>query len=104
VAETSGIERRKNKRISFIRKMEIVRFGMHRSSKLSISGMYIETAASFPIGTILDLRFKLEEMDDHPIQIQAQVLYEHDGIGIGVGFVDLSSKYREKIKSFIDQH
>lgn len=104
MAETSKSERRRNKRVSFIKEVELVGVGMRRCSDLGIDGMYIETVASFPIGTVLDLRFKLQETDDYPIQVQTQVLYEHESMVIGLGFVNLSPENREKIHKFIDQH
>ena len=95
-------ERRLNKRISFIKDME-VGVGLRRSADLSLGGMYLETVTNFPIGSILDLRFKLQANDDHTIQAQAKVLYEHTGIGIGLCFVNLSSEDYEKINLFVEQ-
>jgi c-di-GMP-binding flagellar brake protein YcgR len=104
MAETSKSERRRNKRISFIKDVEVIGVGIRRSSDLSIGGMYIETVTTFPVGAILDLRFKLQEIDDQLIQVQAKVLYEHGGIGIGLCFVDLSPEDREKIQKLVDQN
>ncbi len=104
MAETSGSERRRNKRVPFIKEVEIVGLGIRRCSDLSIGGLYLETVAIFPVGTVLDLRFKLQDTDDHPIQVEAEVLYEHEGMGIGLGFVNLSPEQREKLQKFIDQH
>ena len=51
----------------------------------------------------MDLRFKLREADEHPIQIQARVLYIHEGVGMGLGFVNLNSDDRARIVKFIEQ-
>ena len=103
MAETSKSERRINKRISFIKDVEVVWVGRRRSWDLSIGGIYLETVISFPTGGILDLRFKLNAEDDHSIQVQSTVLYEHTGIGIGLCFVNLSPENRGKIQKLVDQ-
>jgi c-di-GMP-binding flagellar brake protein YcgR len=93
-------ERRKHKRISFIKDMEVGE-GLRRSLDLSVGGMYLETVSNFSVGSILDLRFKLKETDHHIIQTRAKVLYEHTGIGIGLCFMTLSSEDRENINQFV---
>src|ERR1700681_1274929 len=103
MAMASQSERRRDKRISFVKNVEIIGVGTRRCADLSIGGIYLETMSSFPIGTVFNLRFKLQETDDYPLLIQAQVLYEHTGIGVGTEFVDLSPETREKIQKFIDQ-
>jgi len=103
MAEAPGSERRQDRRIPFIKEVEIVGLGMRRCSDLSVGGMYIETVASFPAGAVFDVRFKLQDTDAHPIQVQAKVQYEHQGMGIGLGFINLSPENREKIQKFIDR-
>jgi hypothetical protein len=100
----SQSERRRDKRISFVKNVEIVGVGTRRCVDLSVGGIYLETMASFPIGTILNLRFKLQETDDHPLLVQVEVLYEHIGIGVGTGFVNLSPEDRGKIQKLVDQN
>lgn len=99
----SGFERRTHKRIPFIKEVEVIGVGMRRCSDLSIGGMYLDTVVSFPIGTLLDLQFKLRDADEHPIQVQARVVYEHEGVGVGLSFVKLSPEDLDKIRKFIEQ-
>lgn len=103
MAETEHHERRQHKRTPFIREVEVVGIGMFRCSDLSISGMYRETVHAFPLGTVVDLRFKLRDTDKHPIMVQAEVLYIHEGVGVGLGFVNLDLEDHEKIVRFLEQ-
>ena len=104
MADLPSDERRTNKRITFINEVEVVGSGTQRCSDLSIGGMYLETVAVFPQGTLLDLQFKLSGSEERLIKVQARVLYQHPGVGVGLGFVNLSSMDREALVKFIDQH
>ena len=97
-------ERRIEKRVPFIKEIEVIGLGMRRCSDLSIGGMYLETVAMFPVGTVLDLRFKLQDSSEESIQVQARVSYVHTGLGLGVRFINLSPADGEKIQKWIDQH
>ena len=97
------VENRSQKRISYIREIKIGS-GIRRSTDLSIDGMYLEASAKFPVGAFVELQFKLQESDKIPLQLQAQVIYVHEGTGVGVRFLNLSTQDREKIQKFIDQH
>lgn len=104
MGKASHSEHRNSKRITFVKDVEVVEVGLRRSADISIGGMYLETMSSFPIGSILDLRFKLQETDERPIEVQAKVLYEHGGMGIGLCFVNLSPEDRDRIQKLIDQN
>jgi len=102
MADAGQDERRKNKRIHFIKEVDVVGVGIRRCMDLSIGGMYLDTHEHFPAGTQLTLRFKLQNTDPQPIQVQARVLYVHEGVGIGVGFIDLKPEDQAKILKFIE--
>lgn len=76
---------------------------MFRCSVLSSGGLYLETIHAFPVGTVVDVRFKLWDADKYPLTIQACALYIHEGVGVGLGFVNLDLEDHEKIVRFIDQ-
>jgi hypothetical protein len=102
MAETGQPDRRRRKRIHFIKEVELIGVGMRRCSDLSIDGMYLETVHSVPVGSICDLQFKLHDSDEHPIKVQASVKYVHQGVGLGLSFVNLKPEDLERIKKFID--
>ena len=97
-------ERRIEKRVPFIKEVEVVGIGTRRCSDLSVGGMYLETVAMFPVGTILDLRFKLQDSSEETIQVQARVSYVHSGMGLGLRFMKVTPADSEKIQKWIDQH
>ncbi len=102
MAETEQPDRRQQKRIHFIKEVEVVGAGMRRCSDLCIDGMYIETIHSVPVDTVFDLKFKLHDSDEHPIKVQARVRYVHESVGMGVDFVNLKPEDLERIKKFIE--
>ena len=103
MAETEHHERRQHKRLPFIKDVEVPGVGILRCSDLSIGGMYLETVNSFPVGTVLDLQFKLREADEYSIRVQARVVYTHEGMGFGLTFFSLKLEDRQKIENFIEQ-
>ena len=103
MVETKQDGHRQNKRVSFIKEIEVVEVGIQRCSDISIGGLYLETVHHFPMGTLIDLRFKLHDADEHVIQVQARVLYVHEGVGIGLGFVNLNPDDHVRITKFIEQ-
>jgi len=102
MVDTGQPDRRRQKRIHFIKEVEVVGVGMRRCSDLCVDGMYLETVHSVPVGTIFDLKFKLHDSDEQPIKVQACVHYIHPGVGMGLGFVNLKPEDLERIKQFIE--
>jgi PilZ domain len=96
-------ERRKNLRVPFHKPVEVIGLGMHRTSEISVAGLYLVTKEGFARDTQLTLQFKLEEDDDRAIQVRTRVLYIHEGVGVGLGFVDLSVADRARIMKFIEK-
>lgn len=60
-----------------------------KAPDLSITGMFITAAGTFPEGTVLNLRFRLA-VTGIEVRTRCEVRYCHPGIGIGVEFIDLS--------------
>ena len=98
-----GSERRVNKRIPFIHDVEVEGLGNRRCLDISIGGMYLESPVSFPEETIVDLKIRLNSKEEQPLELQARVMYIHEGVGMGLSFVNLSSEVKEKIKLFIER-
>jgi len=95
---------RKYKRAGFVSEVEVVDVGKHRCSDISLGGMYLETVHSFPVGSVVTVRFKLRDADEQAIRVKARVLYIHEGMGLGLTFVDLNPQDREQIEQFIEQN
>ncbi len=103
MAETEHHDRRQRKRIPFIKEVEVSGVGILQCSDLNLGGMFLETVHYYPVGTVLDLKFKLRETDEHPINVQARVIYKHKGIGVGLYFSSLKLEDRQKIEKFIEE-
>ena len=93
---------RKQKRVPFNKEVEIQGWGIGSSVEISAGGMYLKTRETYPVGTVLDLRFKLSETDDCPIHVQGCVLYSHKHAGFGLGFLNLKPDDLQKIERFIE--
>jgi PilZ domain len=102
MAASDNKMRRRYRRVPFIHEVEVVDVGMHRCSDLSPGGLYIETVHSFPVDSVVTLRFQLGDADEPPISVRARVLYIHEGIGLGLAFVDLNPHDRERLEHFIN--
>ena len=94
---------RKHKRVSFIKDVEVPGVGNLRCANLSEGGMFLETVFLYSVGTLLTLRFKIQETDEQPINVQAQVVFAQEGVGVGLCFLNLKAEDRIKIEEFVEQ-
>ena len=101
MAEGGRHERRQHKRIPFISEVKVHAVGSLRCSDLSVGGMFLETIQPYPVGSMIELRFKLNESDEYPIDVQGRVVYQYPGIGVGICFLNLRLEDRQKIETFI---
>lgn len=67
---------------------------------ISPAGMFINTAANFPEGTVLKVRFRLAK-SDHPIEVRCEVRYCLPGVGVGIEFLNLPLRDQKAIKDEI---
>ena len=68
---------------------------------LSVGGAFVQSEQVYPIGTILNLRFKLP-VAPNMISCSGIVRKIHDGSGFGVQFLDLSRENVGLIERQID--
>lgn len=94
-----GVKKRKNKRVLVMQDLAIDGKPMGQAIDLSIEGMYISTRARFAQNAVLTLRFEIEH---HPIETQARVMYQHEGIGMGVRFLSLKPEDAGRIRAYIE--
>jgi hypothetical protein len=71
-----------------------------RTPDISPRGMFINTAAIFPDGAVLKVRFRLTR-SNHPIQARAEVRYCLPGVGVGVEFINLTPRDEKAIRDEI---
>lgn len=98
-------DRRSSKRKNYICAVEVKpesggRFTA-RINDISTSGVFIESVASFPIGTNLHLKFRI---DNAQLETLGEVRYCMSQIGMGVRFVNLRSECRTVIENFVEGH
>lgn len=68
---------------------------------LSIHGMFISTAKSFPEGAVLNLRFQLAHTGVE-VEARGEVRYCLPGVGVGVEFIGVSSEAEQEIAWEVD--
>jgi len=97
-----GRERRREERIPYIVDVKCADFGPGtlRISDLSRTGAFIDTLLSVRVGTVLPLRFQLQELE---INVMAEVRHCVPYIGIGVQFLDLGAD-EQYFLSFVLAH
>ena len=69
---------------------------------LSSRGMFISTARTFPEGTVLSLRFRLEHSGAE-VQTRSEVRYCLPGVGVGVEFIGISAEDQNQIAREIER-
>ncbi|MBI3611329.1 MAG: response regulator [Nitrospirae bacterium] len=93
-------KKRKHKRALIMQKLMIDGKSIGQAIDLSIDGMYVTTRVKFAPRAVIDIRFQLE---DQPLEVKARVLYQDEGIGIGVRFLALKTADAERIKAYLEK-
>ena len=71
--------------------------GVASTKDISIGGLYMNTQAIIPEGSVLMLRIPLG--DEEQVVVNAEVMYSNPGYGVGVRFQGLSEKDRALMES-----
>ena len=66
--------------------------GVASTKDISLGGLYMNTQADLPEGTLLTLRIPFS--DERHVVVQAEVVYSNPGHGVGVRFRDLAEEDR----------
>src|SRR6185503_19579585 len=102
-AEPSQRERREEKRISYVCEVECHGAGLGRLvtriNDLSISGAFIDSTTCYASGTVLDLRFRINNVT---IETTAEVRYSSPAKGMGVRFLELKPEYADALECLIE--
>src|SRR4030042_4405559 len=67
---------------------------------ISEGGMYIHTEADFNPGSVIELRF---DVDDEPVKVKARIQHVQLGVGIGVKFIGLFHEDATRIKRLLEK-
>ena len=65
---------------------------------ISMHGCYVESAAPYAVGTLLDLR-----LEDHSFRLEAigEVRVTYPGLGMGISFTRISDEDRERLRELV---
>jgi uncharacterized protein (TIGR02266 family) len=77
-------------------------FSLHSSSDLSVGGVYFDRAIPQPVGSRVELTFRLPG-EERTIRCAGEVVNVPDALqyGMGVRFVDLSAEHEAMLVQFI---
>jgi hypothetical protein len=70
-----------------------------RVSDISTSGVYIDTTITFPVGSIVNLRFTLPSLQ---VRVSADVIHSIPAMGMGMRFRDLTPAQKTAIEEIVD--
>ncbi|HET7842387.1 MAG TPA: PilZ domain-containing protein [Terriglobia bacterium] len=93
-------DRRKFPRVRLATQVETVANVMLTYSRdVSLGGMFVESKAPLPTGSILTLRFNLDS--ETSVEAKAVVTYQVKKFGMGVQFLDLAPEHRKSIEDYV---
>jgi c-di-GMP-binding flagellar brake protein YcgR len=95
-------EKRRYRRVKIMQDIYFGHRDQRRMDDLSEEGMFIAAPANYLSESVLDLKFRLFN-DDVPIEVQAEVRYVEEGVGMGLRFLDLKPEDRKRIRKFVER-
>ena len=69
-----------------------------RISDLSATGAFIDSVITFPVGSILGLKFRVKSIE---FQVTGEVVHCMPHVGMGVRFLDLNPEQRAAIERVV---
>lgn len=99
----AGVERRHAKRAALVAEIEYSSDSpsvSRRLTDLSTDGLFIDTMSPLPPGTLISIRFSLPT-DPLPVVVLGEVAWGQEHLGMGVRFMNLRQKDRERIRAWI---
>jgi hypothetical protein len=99
----SPVDRRVRPRYTFLALVELtdtagVMCIEGRLREISSKGCYVNTPSTFPASTALDV---VISRDEETFTSKGEVVYVHDGIGMGLVFVDTTTDQVETLHSWL---
>lgn len=108
----SGPEQRKHTRIDSSMSVDYSTYSpyhIRRITNISKGGVFIRTQEIFPVGTVMDISFRLPE-EEQQIQSKVRVIWTYrqpstvsmNSSGMGVQFIEINDDDMRRIQAFID--
>jgi hypothetical protein len=99
----SGVERRAKPRFSFLALAELTETAgviciQGRLRDVNTKGCYVNTPSTFPADTALAV---VISRNDETFTSKSKVVYAHDGIGMGLVFVDTASDQVDTLHTWL---
>jgi len=95
-------DRRQQPRAPLATQIECDRcMSMAFSRDVSLGGMFIETTDPPPEGSLLTVRFNLDQKD-RVVTASAQVVYNIEKMGMGVLFMEIKPQDRDAIRAYVE--
>lgn len=98
-------ERRSSRRVPLIAEVEYSSDSpavSRRLTDLSVDGLFIDTMTPLPPGTLISIRFNLPD-EPLPVVVLGEVVWGQEHLGMGVRFMNLRPKDRERIRAYISR-
>ncbi|HMK55064.1 MAG TPA: PilZ domain-containing protein [Dissulfurispiraceae bacterium] len=92
-------ESRKKSRVRFKESVTINKQVVAHSANISSGGLFVYTQQAADPGTLVELSFPV---DNITMSLEASVQHHHNGVGIGVMFVDQTDEQRNMLDRFIE--
>ncbi len=102
------LDRRKSRRTDLVVRVDyqtVDELFSDFARNINEGGLFVETATLHPLGTVVDLQFRLPGCDE-PVQITGSVVRISDGEGggapgLGIEFENLDGPTRQRINSLV---
>jgi uncharacterized protein (TIGR02266 family) len=73
-----------------------------RISDVSVGGIFIDTITPLPANTMVTVSFYIPDANPaSPITGSGKVMWAQETVGMGIEFVNLDEKIRERLKKFL---
>jgi hypothetical protein len=96
IPQSTLTDRRRAPRVPFIKEVTIDQLGVRRGIDLSAHGMYVESLIPYPVGTVLPISIRFGR---ETIGLNARVIFNEPGIGMGLEFEGLATSVRQKLEA-----
>ena len=94
-------DRRRAQRKSIVKEVRVAGVGVRRAIDLSSHGMFIDSLTKFSEGKLISISFELQ---GETIQLDARVVYNEPGIGVGLEFLAIPMDLQIRINAATERN